>query len=118
MALAPTARRRRHEGATMDRYEKTLSRLRRLIDDGAAASDGRIPPERELASELGIGRRSLRRALGVLENEGRISRQQGRGTFVREPGEPIGLPIDRVLEHTNPLEVMEVRLALEPLVAR
>ena len=96
----------------MDRYEETLSRLRRLIDDGATM-DGRMPPERELASELGIGRRSLRRALGVLENEGRISRHQGRGTFIKEAGEPIGLPIDQILEHTNPLEVMEVRLALE-----
>jgi len=105
-------------GTTMDRYEETLSRLRRLIDDDGVAIDGRMPPERELASELGIGRRSLRRALGVLESEGRISRHQGRGTFVKEAGEPIGLPIERILEHTNPLEVMEVRLALEPLVAR
>src|SRR5262249_4453625 len=102
----------------MDRYEETLSRLRRLIDDGAAATDGRIPPERELASTLGIGRRSVRRAFGVLESGGRISRKEGRGTCGREPGEPIGLPIDQILEHTNPLEVMEVRLALEPLVAR
>src|SRR5262250_2873266 len=97
--------RRSKRGATMDRYEETLTRLRRLIDDGGGASGGRMPPERELASELGIGRRSLRRALGVLESEGRISRHQGRGTFVREPGEPIGLPIDQILEHTNPLEV-------------
>src|SRR5262249_8011209 len=105
-------------GTIMDRYEETLSRLRRLVDDSGTGADGRIPPGRELASTLGIGRRSLRRALGVLESEGRISRHQGRGTFVREPGEPTGLPIDHILEHTNPLEVMEVRLAIEPLTAR
>src|SRR5262245_29487848 len=105
-------------GTIMDRYEETLSRLRRLVDDSGPTADGRIPPERELASTLGIGRRSLRRALGVLESEGRISRHQGRGTFVREPSEPTGLPVDRILEHTNPLEVMEVRLAIEPLIAR
>src|SRR4029450_3223136 len=94
-------------GTTMDRYEETLTRLRRLIDDGGVAADGRMPPERELASELGIGRRSLRRALGVLESEGRISRHQGRGTFVREGGERIRLPIDQILEHNTPLAVME-----------
>ena len=42
-----------------------------------------MPPERVLAEELGVGRRSLRRALDVLEQEGRISRHQGRGTFVQ-----------------------------------
>lgn len=102
----------------MDRYEATLIRLRRLIDDGGVAHDGRMPPERALASELGVGRRSLRRALGTLEREGRISRRQGRGTFVTDLDMPAGLPIHQILEHTNPLEVMEVRLALEPLVAR
>jgi len=103
----------------MERTEHTLSRLRQLISDDGLAADGRFPPERVLASELGVGRRSLRRALDVLEKEGRISRRQGRGTFLQAPmpgGEAI--PFDRILEHTNPVEVIEVRLSTEPAMAR
>ncbi|MGH6927579.1 MAG: FadR/GntR family transcriptional regulator, partial [Dongiaceae bacterium] len=92
-------------------------KLRQLLGDGATMSGERLPPERVLANELHVGRRSLRRALSVLEEEGQISRQQGRGTFVNAGGLPT-LRIDRILEHTNPLEVMEVRLSVEPVMAR
>ena len=102
----------------MERTEQTLTRLRQLITEEGLASDGRIPPERVLASELGVGRRSLRRALDVLEKEGRISRRQGRGTFVERTAAPAAIPFDRILEHTNPLEVIEVRLSVEPAMAR
>ena len=43
---------------------------------------GRIPPETELASELGVSRTTVRDALSRLENEGSIYRKQGAGTFV------------------------------------
>lgn len=101
----------------MESYEQALDRLRVLISEDRPES-GRLPPERILAGELGVGRRSLRRALGVLEKEGRIARRQGRGTFVtpEEPG--LDTQVDRILEHTNPIEVLEARLALEPVIAR
>src|SRR6266700_2831239 len=44
----------------------------------------RLPTERQLAADLGATRTSVRRALAVLEAEGRISRQVGRGTFLRD----------------------------------
>jgi DNA-binding FadR family transcriptional regulator len=126
----------------MERSDQTLNRLRQLIES-QDFSEGRMPPERALASELGVGRRSLRRALEVLEQEGRISRHQGRGTFVNH-GTTAGLNIalgeretglaallvraalpaapnpafEYILDHTNPLEVIEVRLAIEPVIAR
>jgi GntR family uxuAB operon transcriptional repressor len=43
-----------------------------------------LPTERQLAETLGATRTSVRRALTVLEAEGRISREVGRGTFLRE----------------------------------
>ena len=43
----------------------------------------RLPTERQLAVNLGASRTSVRRALTVLEAEGRISREVGRGTFLR-----------------------------------
>jgi DNA-binding FadR family transcriptional regulator len=104
----------------MEAYEQTAAKLRQLISDGGIGEDGRIPPERVLASELGVGRRSLRRALEILESEGRISRQQGRGTFVQASPFAAAAPeaLDNILEHTNPQEVIELRLATEPVIAR
>jgi DNA-binding FadR family transcriptional regulator len=109
-----------------------------MIASGDFNGSGRIPPERSLASDLGVGRRSLRRALDILEQEGRISRHQGRGTFINghDSGETDGamlqrplrngngrhptpsLSIDHLLDHTSPMEVIEVRLAIEPVMAR
>jgi DNA-binding FadR family transcriptional regulator len=43
----------------------------------------RLPTERQLAVRLGVTRTSVRRALTVLEAEGSISREVGRGTFLR-----------------------------------
>src|SRR5690242_15776840 len=46
-------------------------------------SGSRLPTERQLAADLGATRTSVRRALTVLEAQGRISREVGRGTFLR-----------------------------------
>ncbi len=120
----------------MDHSDQALSKVREFIERHKVSVDGRIPPERSLASELGVGRRSVRRALDVLEQEGRIHRHQGRGTFVdpRPAGAAgvspvhadapagtrpsLGAALDSVLDYTNPAEVIEVRLATEPVMAR
>ena len=98
-------------------------------------SGARLPTERQLAADLGATRTSVRRALAVLEAEGRISREVGRGTFLRDapwtpadgavradgadggpsadPGQDLaaGYP-----DHTGfaPADVMAVRRLLEP----
>ena len=120
----------------MDPNDQALSKVREFIERQNVAIDGRIPPERTLASELGVGRRSVRRALDVLEQEGRIHRHQGRGTFIDiraggtntlvtpaksaagNPRSNLSAALDNVLDYTNPLEVIEVRLATEPVMAR
>ncbi len=77
----------------MDRSDQALSKVRDFIERQNFAVDGSIPPERTLASELGVGRRSVRRALDVLEQEGRIHRHQGRGTFIdTRPGAGAPMP--------------------------
>lgn len=51
-----------------------------ILNDGF---DGhRIPPETELANDLGVSRTTIRDALSRLQNEGAIYRRQGAGTFV------------------------------------
>jgi DNA-binding FadR family transcriptional regulator len=48
----------------------------------------KLPTERQLAQELGTTRTSVRHALAVLEADGFISREIGRGTYLREAGWP------------------------------
>lgn len=59
---------------------------RHLSEHIAALPPGSpVPPERTLASELGISRTTVRQALAELEMEGRLRRIQGKGTFVASP---------------------------------
>lgn len=102
----------------MESLHDTVARLRELVEIGEYAPSGRMPPERTLASQLGIGRRSLRRALEVLEAEGRVAREQGRGTFIRNDAAMPPASLAHIAEHTSPTEVIEFRLGFEPMVAR
>jgi GntR family transcriptional regulator len=45
---------------------------------------GRLPSEGEICDHFKISRATVRQALGLLENEGMITRHKGRGTFVSE----------------------------------
>jgi len=55
------------------------------IENGALSPGSRLPPERNLAEQLDITRITLRQALGRLEAEGLIFRQERRGWFVSPP---------------------------------
>jgi GntR family transcriptional regulator, uxu operon transcriptional repressor len=46
----------------------------------------RLPTERQLALDLGVSRSAVRHAMAVLQAEGRVSREVGRGTFLRDAG--------------------------------
>src|SRR5260370_29715185 len=57
-------------------------------------SGGRLPTERQLAADLGTTRSAVRHALAILQAQGRISREVGRGTFLRDapPAAPAAHP--------------------------
>ncbi|MEK1890899.1 MAG: FadR/GntR family transcriptional regulator [Phyllobacterium sp.] len=95
-----------------------LERLRILLGTVPTGGELRLPPERELAEEIGVGRRALRRALEVLEDEGLIWRRQGKGTFGGSEQVSSTLRVNNLAEFTNPLEVIEVRITIEPVLAR
>ena len=56
-----------------------LEKLRQLLQQHETQPDLPLPTERELAERFVVGRREIRRALDVLEEEGRIWRKQGKG---------------------------------------
>src|SRR5690348_8800194 len=66
------------------RCASVIEKLLSLILSGEWKAGDRIPPERELSQELGVGRASLREALKALELIGMIESRVGDGTFVCE----------------------------------
>ncbi len=100
--------------------QDVLAHLRQWLDTAGAA---RLPPERTLAERLGTSRGEVRKALAVLEAEGRVWRHVGKGTFATL-GATTGAPATRadpvaeLARATSPPEAMEARLILEPEIAR
>jgi GntR family transcriptional repressor for pyruvate dehydrogenase complex len=93
-------------------------RLRAAFEGGDLVRSGRLLPERELAEALGVGRHSLRQALARLEAEGVIWRRQGHGTFISAVHPRQTVQFLEIASDTSPADMMEVRLELEPILAR
>lgn len=95
-----------------------LTALKNFLSEQKLALNGRLLPERQLCSEIGLSRGQLRKALALLEADGQIWRHVGRGTFIG-PRPVINLSDFEFLSNqTSPTEIMEARLALEPQLAR
>ena len=91
------------------------ARLRQAILDGKYADGERLPAERDLARHFDASRSTVREALRRLEEMHLVSRRIGSGTFVNyKPA----LDESNIAEVTSPIELIEVRLAIEPQMAR
>lgn len=95
-----------------------LEKLRALLQSDSLDADGKLPTERTLSEILGVSRRSIRRALEVLEAEGRIWRRQGSGTFAGKRPDGWSNHVDSIIADTDLMEIMEVRLRVEPQLAQ
>ena len=91
------------------------ARLQQAILDGTYAFGARLPAERDLATHFGASRSTVREALRRLEERRLLTRRIGSGTFVNYRPSPDG---SYIAELTSPLELIEVRLAVEPRIAR
>lgn len=61
---------------------RIVERLRNLVESGELAPGDRLPPERELAVQLGVSRTVLREALATLATLGLVEARHGRGVFI------------------------------------
>lgn len=91
--------------------------IRRLLRSGRFLPNTRLPPERQLAAELGISRTYLRQILDELEAEGKIWRHVGQGTFVGSRPTQNSAEITILETIASPIDVMEVRMVIEPEAA-
>ena len=107
---------------TLGRAQIAYDHLQRAIASGLWRPGEQLPTERTLAQSLGLARNTVRRALDMLETEGKIARGVGRGTFLVEVGagearNGTALLLPAAFMNASPAEVMEARILLEPAVA-
>jgi DNA-binding FadR family transcriptional regulator len=92
-------------------YRQIADQITALIEKGEYGSGQRLPPERDLAKQLGVSRPSVREALIALEVEGYVDVRVGSGVYVVVPAraeraEP--LPAD-----SGPFELIKARWLIE-----
>ncbi|UFS58349.1 FadR/GntR family transcriptional regulator [Subtercola endophyticus] len=96
-----------------------VQRLEALITSGELTPGERLPPEREMATQLGVSRNSLREALRELESRRLISREQGRGTTVLGPTTAADelANLDTLIAPGHLRDATELRELIEPRAA-
>jgi GntR family transcriptional repressor for pyruvate dehydrogenase complex len=96
-------------------------RLLDLFTSGVVPAGTRLPPERELASTLGIGRSAVREALAALEILGVVDVRPGSGTYLRGSASellPETLSWGLMIGAPRTAELIAVRAELEIMAAR
>jgi DNA-binding FadR family transcriptional regulator len=64
--------------------DRVVNEIQRVIVDGQLEPDAKLPPERELAEELGVSRTVIREAIRILMAKGLLETKPGVGTIVRQ----------------------------------
>jgi GntR family transcriptional repressor for pyruvate dehydrogenase complex len=98
--------------------DDAITRIRELIQTGALTPGSRLPPENQLAAQLGISRNSMREAVKALQFARVLDARPGDGTYVTSLAPDLllaglGSAVDLLRDDTL-LEVMEIRSLLEP----
>jgi GntR family transcriptional repressor for pyruvate dehydrogenase complex len=98
---------------------EVANRLTEAIRSGELAPGARLPAERELGVQFGVGRTSVREALRMLQATGLVTVRPGDGAFVANVSSANDRSFARweSLYHYRVEELFEARLAIEPLAA-
>lgn len=82
-------------------YARLADRIEADIGQGVLPSGAKLPPQRDLAYDLGVTIGTVGRAYGLLRERGLVSGEVGRGTYVLGHGEPDAVPIPTSLGGTR-----------------
>ncbi len=98
--------------------DDAIANLRAMIQSGELPPGARLPPEHQLAVQMGISRSGVREAVKVLESARVLDVRRGDGTYVTSLApalllQGVGFAVE-LLQGETLLEVMEVRRLLEP----
>jgi GntR family transcriptional regulator, transcriptional repressor for pyruvate dehydrogenase complex len=100
--------------------QSVAEHLRNLIHRGELGPGDRLPPERDLAVQLGIARISLREGIKILRDSGYLEVRRGNkgGVFVTELTKPLAQWRRRLREQTKEIDdIIDYRIALESYAA-
>lgn len=81
MSLDDRSGRIKHDSATPVSAQVAAD-IEGEIDSGRLAPDTRLPSEAELAGQYGVARVTVRRAIEMLRERGKVVTVHGRGSFV------------------------------------
>jgi GntR family transcriptional regulator len=84
-------------------YQRIADDLRRRVKDGEFGRGHVLPSEAEFASGYGASRLTVRRALGILRDEGLVDARRGFGWFVAAH------PLEHTLGHLGTIEEQVAR---------
>src|SRR5262245_33071198 len=92
-------------------YRQIADQVRTLIRSKEFPAGSRLPPERDLARQLGVSRPSVREALIALEVEGMVEVRIGSGIYVLANG--ASSPPDAQDATAGPFELLRARYVIE-----
>ena len=95
-------------------FEHVADQVSGLISSGEFEPGNRLPPERDLAKQLGVSRPTVREAMIALEMSGFVEVRVGAGIFVSPPQPQSTLNYGPQLSGPSPTELLEARFELEP----
>src|SRR5215831_5821457 len=105
----------------MDVFREVVHRIEQHIDANRLQPGDRLPSDRDLAAALEVSRPLVRQALKALESLGRVSAQQGSGTYVQDASHRVavreltrGISFDRDLLD----DALPARIAIDAEVLR
>jgi GntR family transcriptional regulator, transcriptional repressor for pyruvate dehydrogenase complex len=90
-------------------YRQIGDQIRALVKRGEFTPGSRLPPERDLARQLGVSRPSVREALIALEVVGLVEVRIGSGIYVRAP-DGVADPPEAA---AGPFELLRARYVIE-----
>lgn len=95
-----------------------IDQIKRLISSGALKQGMKLPTERELSEQLGVGRSSIREALRILQFCQVVDVRHGVGTYlIRDPNDLGDLLFVRgLVDDSTVLDLLEARIMLEVFV--
>jgi GntR family transcriptional repressor for pyruvate dehydrogenase complex len=100
--------------------ESVTQKIIHLIQNGHLKPGDRLPSQKELMVQMGVGRSSIREAVQRLLHLNILQSHPGKGTFVNEVVTDVGIPphgLSLLLARNTLAELIEVRFCLETRTA-
>ena len=94
-------------------YRQIAEQIRTLIRSGEFTTGARLPPERDLARQLGVSRPSVREALIALEVEGLVEVRIGSGIYVLGAARERAPAAEGTEPAAGPFELLRARYVIE-----